>query len=387
MIAFLAAPGWAADAIESETIVQARHDFFGEPITPLYQYVRVFEHAGPVDVAAYAGGEWADGIEEPGDAELYLLEARGRTGIARWTLGRQQAIEVFRPRTFDGARIELAPSDQIAIDAWGGVARHHDLDDLEDGEATGRVSLSVRSTAASVRLGLGVDPNATHAVQEDAEARVRFGGAAMPEARALVVLGGADLRWGQLAIAASAVPGVRFTVEGEHRATWDPTDQLGEAVVAAFAPESVDSVGVGMRVSDRTWSAWSVDYAFDSYEQGAVAERVYGHSIDASYASGRRRAPVRVVPSYRFRAGPGGMFHAGYATALWALADPTTLSATGAVVPYRKLHDPWATALAGGLRLGQEIGSMVTLTAGIDVASDATWIVDVRGNGTLLVRL
>jgi hypothetical protein len=383
---FLVQPAWAAEAVESETVLQARHDFFGEPYTPLYQYVRVFEETRGVDVAAYAGAEWADGLDEPVNPELYLLEASGRVGWARWTLGRQQAVEIFRPSTFDGARLELSPSDAVSVDAWGGVARHHDLDDLVDGVAVGRASLRLQSSAAALRAGLGIDPSGEHPVQEDLEGRIRLGHRGpMPEARALLVLGGADLRWSQLALSANVASGVRLTVEGEHRATWDPTDLLGESLVAAFAPTAVDSVGIGMRVSDRTWSALSVEYAFDSYEQ--VDERVYGHSIDASYASGRRRAPVRVVPSYRFRAGPGGMFHALYATALLDVGDDRTLGATGALVPYRKMHDPWATTLAGGLRASQALGSHVTITAGMDAASDAVYAFDLRANGTLLVTL
>jgi len=80
MIALFFLPAaWAADGVyESETVLQARHDFFGEPFTPLYQYVRVFDQAGPVDVSAYAGAEWSAGVDEPVDPELYLLEARGR---------------------------------------------------------------------------------------------------------------------------------------------------------------------------------------------------------------------------------------------------------------------------------------------------------------------
>jgi hypothetical protein len=386
MIALFVPVAWAADAYESETVIQARHDFFGEPLTPLYQYLRVFDRAGSVDVAAYAGAEWSAGIDEPVNPELYLLEASGRAGMARWTLGRQQATEVFRPETFDGARLELAPSDAVTLDAWGGIARHHDLDDLADGEATGRASIRLHSSAAALRFGLGIDPESEHSVQEDFEGRVRLGThGVMPEARALVVLGDTDLRWSQLSLAASVVSGMRLTIQGEHRATWDPTDLLGESLVAAFAPTAVDSVGVGLRVSDRTWSALSVSYAFDSYEQ--VDERVYGHAVDASYASGRRHSALRVVPSYRFRAGPGGMFQAVYATALLDVGDDTTLTATGALVPYRKLHDPWATAVAGGLRAGQAIGSHVTITAGADAASDAIYSFDLRASGTLLVTL
>lgn len=386
MIVLLAPAAWATEAIESETVVQARHDFFGEPYTPLYQYVRVFEEASGVDIAAYAGAEWADGVDEPGNPELYLLEASGRVGWARWTVGRQQAVEIFRPSTFDGARLQLSPSDAVSVDAWGGVARHHDLDDLADGAGVGRASVRFQSSTATLRCGLGIDPAGEHPVQEDLEGRIRLGHRGlMPEARALVVLGGADLRWSQLALSASVASGVRLTVEGEHRATWDPTDLLGESLVAAFAPTAVDSVGIGMRVSDRTWSAFSIEYAFDSYEQ--VDERVYGHAVDASYSSGRRRAPLRVVPSYRFRAGPGGMFHAGYATALFDLGDDTTLGATGALVPYRKMHDPWATTVAGGLRATQAIGSHVTITAGVDAASDAVYAFDLRANGTLVVTL
>jgi hypothetical protein len=386
VIALLVSVASASEGYESETVLQARHDFFGEPLTPFYQYLRFFDRAGPVDVAGYAGAEWSAGIDQPMDPELYLLEASGRYSWARWTLGRQQAIDVFRPQTFDGARVELSPSDAVAVDAWGGIARHHDLDDLADGEAIGRASLRLRSGAAALRCGLEIDPAATHGVQEDVEGRIRLGSAGgMPEARALVVLGGSDVRWSQLSLAASAVSGVRFTLQGEHRATWDPTDLLGESVVAAFAPESVDSVGLGVRVSDRTWSALSVAYSFDSYEQ--VDERVYGHAVDASYASGRRRSAFRVVPSYRFRAGPGGMFHAAYATALLGLSDATALTATAAVVPYRKLYDPWTTALAGGLRASERIGSHVTVTAGADAARDATYTFDLRASGTLLVTL
>ena len=386
MIALFLSTAWGADAVESETVLQARHDFFGEPLTPLYQYVRVFQDTGSVDVAAYGGAEWAAGIDEPADPELYLLEASGRVGLARWTVGRQQALAMFRPETFDGARLELSPSDAVTVDAWGGIARHHDLDDLADGAAIGRASLRLQSSTAALRCGIGIDPATEHPVEENVEGRIRLGGRGlMPEARALLVLGGADLRWSQLALSANAVSGVRFTVQGEHRATWDPTDLLGEALVAAFAPTAVDSVGVGVRVSDRTWSALSVSYAFDSYEQ--VDERVYGHSLDASYSSGRRRAPYRVVPSYRFRAGPGGMFHALYATALLDVGDDATLGATGALVPYRKMHDPWATTLAGGLRASRAIGSHVTITAGADAASDAVYAFDLRVNGTLLVTL
>ena len=387
MIVLLLPVAWAADGVyESETVLQARHDFFGEPLTPLYQYVRVFDQAGPVDVSAYAGAEWSAGVDEPADPELYLLEARGRVGWARWTLGRQQAVDLFRPQTFDGARVELTPSDSVTVDAWGGVARHHDLDDLADGEAAGRASVLWQSSAAALRGGFEIMPGAEHEVQEDVEGRIRLGrSGVMPEGRALVVLGGSDLRQSQLALAASVASGVRFTLQGEHRATWDPTDLLGEALVAAFAPTAVDSVGIGMRVSDRTWSALSVSYAFDSYEQ--VDERVYGHAVDATYSPGRRGVAFRVVPSYRFRAGPGGMFHALYAQALLAVGDDSTLSATGAVVPYRKMHDPWDTTLAAGLRASRAFGSHVTITAGADAARDAVYEFDLRANGTLLVTL
>jgi hypothetical protein len=81
------------------------------------------------------------------------------------------------------------------------------------------------------------------------------------------------------------------------------------------------------------------------------------------------------------------MFHAGYAQALLDVGDDTTLGATGALVPYRKLHDPWALAVAAGLRAGRSFGSHVTITAGADAASDAIYAFDLRANGTLLVTL
>jgi hypothetical protein len=376
----------AAGTVESETILQVRHDYFGEPFVPLYQAVRVFERAGSLDVTAFAAGSWEEGLSELVDPEVFLLEVDRRETWGRWSLGRQQALTALRPQTFDGVRLEVLPVEGLSLGAWGGVARHHDLDDLEDGVGLARAESRYRRGGVALKAGVEIseDPSLGGAIQEDAEARVQLGSQGMPEARGLVVLTGDELRWGKLSLSGNLVSGARLTVDAERRNTEDTTDLLGEALVAVFAVDAVDAWGVGLRLSDRTWSALSIRYAFDRYEQ--VDGEVYGHGVDASWMKATH-ATFRVVPAYRFRAGPGGMFHAAYATADWALSDATHLIGTAAWVPYRKLHDPWTSATSLGLSVSQEIARRVTVSGGVEGARDALYALDLRGTARLLVTL
>jgi hypothetical protein len=372
------------EAFESETVAQARHDLFGQPIFPAFQYFRSFQRAGPVDIAAYLGGEWAAGLDQPMDPEVYLLEASGSGAWGRWSLGRQQALTLVRPQTFDGARVEVLPNDSLQFEAWAGLARHHDLDDLRDGTAMARAGGRMRAGIARIAGGVELDEDSDEA-SADVEAGVRAAGDMAPEARGLVAVAGSDLRWARLALSGDLMSGARLTLDGQRRTLWDRSDLLGEALVAPFAESAVDSLGAEVRLSDRRWARWAFRYSFDTYEQ--VDERVHGHAVDASYAGGATRAALTVAPAYRFRSGPGGVFHAAYATARLDAADALALGATLGFVPYRKLHDPWATAVAGGLSATADLGGSVALTAGADASSDAVYALDVRGYGVLRVAL
>ena len=376
---------WAQTTGESETVAQVRHDLFGQGQVPLYQYIRMFGDYNNLSVTAYAGGEWADGVDQAANPEIYLLQAEGRQSWGRWSVGRQQALTVLRPQTFDGGLVSFEPSDGLEVNVWGGSARHHDLDDLTEGVGFGRAELRVRHAGTAIRTGVELTGGSELGFQEDFEAKARIvGGDLEPEVRGLLVLDGSALRWARVALSADAAAGVRATLHAQRRKTQDPEGLLGEAVVVVFAPLGVDELGLGVRAADRLWAALSASYVLARYDQGT--ELVYGHGLDVAYARGPR-APVEILPAYRFRSGPGGVFHAVYATARVHLGDVVDLGIRGAVVPYRKLHAPWATALALGLDGSRGFGPHVSLRLGVNFASDAVYAVDIRGGGTLLVRL
>lgn len=376
----------AAPHLESETVVQVRHDLFGSQLVPAATYLRLHQEEGPLRIEGYAGLDWTGGLHQPTDADIYLLQAGMEKGDARWTLGRQQVNAVVRPWSIDGAR-GAWQSGPWTLEGWAGIARHQDLDDLRDGTGVARVEGRRAKGPLRLRLGALTEAESGHDLNlhGDIEAWYQPAGVSMRPAARVLVMGGRDapLEWGRVELGASPVPRLRATMHLQHREALDPSSMFGEAITNTFAPEGVDELGGTLRLSDASWAAWSASYALVATTE--QDQRRWGHAADLAYSPGRSDSPWRVSPAWRYRSGPGGVFHALYATTTFSPSDSSQLALRTAVVPYHKLHQPWDTALSAGLQGQQSLGQ-VRLQLGLDVASDASYRLDVRASAALIVE-
>ncbi len=383
----LAALGGAARAddsgattVVSETAAAVRHDFFGQAFVPFWETLQVDSRVGSTAVHGYVGLEAPMGGVSDLDPDVYALTAEGSGGGLRWTLGRQQVITQRRLQSLDGARVVWAAGDAVQVEAWGGLARHQDLDDLSDGIGVARVAAGWRGGPASVKVGGWLEAEEHPLYHADVEARYRPAGSRQrPDLRALLSgtwpAGVVDRARVEFSFAPH--PQATLTALAGHRESPDPDGMLGEAVLDAFAPDGVDEAGLRLRLADARWSALSTGYHLSTYV--AAGERRYGHTVQAAWMPGRTDLPVDLSPGYRFQSGPGGAYHALFLTARYALSDATGLWARGAVVPYRKLHDPWDTALDGAVGLRQAVGERVEVRGEVELARDALFEREVRG--------
>ena len=369
MIAWVGAA--LAGSAESETLAQVRHDFFGERQVPVATTLRLVEDG------AYADLQAALRLDHAADLDLHVVSASSRRHWGHWGLGRQLVHAPLRPQLIDGARLGWRQGG-LSVEAWGGLARHLELDDLREGTPTGRVQAGWASGSVWTRAGATVDEE----LRGDLEVLARTAWPGRPSARALLISAPTQptalLR---AELGASPVPRLRVTAHAQHREPLDgPT---GEALLATFAPEGADEVGLGLRWSNASWSSLAGSYALGRHEE--QGQPVLGHAVDLSWTPPRSDRVLRPSPAYRYRSGPGGQFHAVHAAASVSLGDRRELRLHGAVVPYQKLDEPWDTAWVAGLE-GRQRWRRVELRLGAEAAADATFALDVRASGALILR-
>ncbi|MCP4805717.1 MAG: hypothetical protein GY913_35915 [Proteobacteria bacterium] len=358
----------AAPLVESETIVQVRHDFFGDPTVPAVSYLRL-STPGPVQMQAYAG------YDTDLELDLFLLAASGRTNTTRWTLGRQLVTSPLRPWVLDGADLQWR-GERLRAEAWAGVLRHHELDDLREGQPAARAQLAAGPSSHWAKVGVTLDTEP----RADLEAFGRLDAVpGRPSVRALAIgAPDAPTEWLRVELGASPTRRVRATLHAQHREAITTDALLGEELTRVFAGTAVDEAGVGVRLSQADWSSVSASVALTRHDAGL------GQAADMSWlpAPGGR---VRLAPGYRYRSGAAGSFHALYGAATVAVTDATDVIGRAAIVPYQKLDAPWDTAVTGGLDVRQDwrLGSV---QAGLLAASDATYRFDLRGTASLIVR-
>ena len=343
-----------AGSVESETVVQVRQDLFGQPQVPVGQYLRVVEQVGPLAVQGYAGLEWMAG----GQADLYTLSLSGSQGPASWSAGRLMAPAVLRPWLLDGARAELR-FGAFRLGAWGGLARHLGTTGLP----SARAEVGWSGGPVTLRTGGMVQAGSLHG---DAELWLVGAGLRSPSLRLLWVGGDEAVDWGRVELEVRPMGRLRTTVHAQHREAVDPQALFGEALTATLAPGGVDELGGSLKLSSSSWASWHGSYAL--LATGGLLQPLdevgWGHAVDLRY----QPAPstVWVSPAYRFRSGPGGVFHALYAVS--ELGNETRrLRLQAGVVPYHKLREPWDTALTASLQVEQTVRSS-TLRVGADVA-------------------
>jgi len=385
--AFGQAVSTSKSSAESETMAQLRHDLFGEQLVPVYQYIRFDSQTGNTQFVGYAGLGAVSGLDNPGDVDLYTLHARRKAGHGEWVLGRQQATTLRRRQTFDGLRYWWRPNGRVAFDVWGGIARHHDIDDFRDGTGLARAEASTSTGPLLLRAGAQVEagPKADFIAREDLDARISLGrGASSPVVQALAGVAEPDftVEWARLEVRVPAGP-LDVTLHGQHREAADPQSLFGDAILDTLAGGAVDEAGASLRIYGTRWARFSGGYRLITYR----SEAEWGHAVDVSYMPGRGRGIVSVRPHYAFRSGPNGAYHALYTEAIAQVDEATRLAARAALVPFRKGHDDWRLALDGGIEGERDLAPGTSVRAAVDVGSDGLFEVDVRAGAAITVRL
>lgn len=395
LLALVAAPVLAADAgVQSETVLQLRHDFYGDPLVPAWELLSFDAAAAGQQFEGYLGLEWANGLGDDLDPDLYALTVRGDAGALGWTVGRQQVVTHRRLQSLDGGRLDAGLGDHVVLSAWGGYARHQDLDDFADGTGMGRLEATFRGGPLFARLGGWVEDGSDGLInRQDATVRAAFDkvrtapaiGAMASYAEGNTIDGSGALELARVELSATPAGSVRTTLHAQHREAVDPDALMGAAILDAFAPDGVDEVGVGLRAPTARWAALSASWAMSTFTTNG--EEMYGHTVQATWLPARSDSMVRLSPGYRFQAGPGGMYHAGIATVMLDVTDDTEVTVRAAAVPYRKLHDPWDLAIDGRLAVSQRIIKQFAAAAMVEAARDANFARDLRGGLVLTVEV
>ena len=378
MILLLVQQAMAQSERLSETIVEVRHDLYGERMIAGWQVVSIAEHHHGASIHAMAALDALSGVDERLDPDLYLLSARIPWRGTRWTVGRQRAVGALRPVTLDGARVEVV-FPHATLEAWGGIARHQDLDDLADGTTIGRMRGTFGGRRWNLALGGELQSEVALLPRADAEARVHLGKTRWT--------GGAVAGWDESVILEHGRFGVaarlgRLDAElhGAHREATLPGNLLDDRILASFAPDGTDEVGVGGRWINSGWSSMSARYALQTYL--LLDERLWGHAVDLGWDPGPTTT-LQFLPAFRFRASPGGILYAFWLVSRAPLGR-FDVEARGAVVPFRAGRSTWDVAAHLGADLGRSFGP-IRITTGFDSASDAHYHLDLRGH--MVVRL
>ena len=381
----------AKSSAESETMAQIRHDLFGATFVPFYQYIRFDSQSGNTQFVGYAGIGAVSGLDHPPNVDLYTLHAQRKAGRGEWVLGRQQASTLQRRQTFDGARYWWRPNGHVALDAWGGVARHFDLDDFRDGTGIGRIAMNLRGGPMLVRAGAQVEAgkDTPFIAREDLQARATLGkGVDAPVLEGLISIAEPDftVEWGRVEVRVPVGGRVDLGLHGQHREAANPNALFGDAILATLAGGGVNEAGVSVIAYGPQWARFSGTYRLVDYT-GPTAGQGLGHEIDLAYMPGRTGKSYRITPSYSFRSGPNGAYHAFYVVADDRLDDGTRVQARAAVVPFQKGHDRWRVAVDGGLEGSRDLTPGTSLRASLDAATDGTFKVDLRLGAAITVRL
>ena len=368
----------AAPQVQSETVVEIRHDLFGQPIVPVFQYLRLTEDEGPVSVDGYLGLEAASdgGSEHP---RIYAFNAAGNWRGSDWRVGTQTVLLPSHPQTMDGGRlaVPLAPGAGEVTMILGN-ARRHDLDDLAAGVGLGRLEWRVDHAQWAARAGVQTEVGAGPVVgRQDLE--LRAGNPRQGQVAALVAIAepGPGLEWGRIEARTWMESRVEVTGWVERRETIVET-LLADDILGRFSESPVDEVGGRLRLVDARRNSVAASYGIGRYTPVDVAATT--HRFDVEWRSSRPTIPR---PAWRFRTGPGGEYHAVSVQSVAPLLDDLALVWRGAAIPYRRGSDVWRLAGTAGGDLVGPLGHIGRLAVGADAASDAVWAIDLRAHVAL----
>lgn len=377
--------------VSMEGIAQARQDLLGEPYYPAWTYLSA-RHAGPVSVDAYAGLDWAAGLEQSSDADIYTLAFSGQGAAGRWAAGRQIGLASLRRQTYDGLSLALPLGGGFELASWGGWARHQDLDDLSEGSGVARASIEWRHPRAIAVLGAQFEggPDDPAMLRQDLQARVQAGPRQAPGwLSARVVLaedpseaGPAVPEWAEGAAGIRLWSPIGAGVYLRHRETADPESLFGDAILQDLAGGVVEEWGGNLSLQGRRWSSVDARYARTFYDDGAST----GHSADLSYLPPRTDAPFSLLPAWSYRSGPGGVYHAFSARGTMRIGERADLGVKVALIPFHRDQEPWTFLGVGGLDARRRLHRNLLLTGGADLVAGDGEPVDARLLVSILVE-
>ncbi|MDP2310690.1 MAG: hypothetical protein Q8P18_32030 [Pseudomonadota bacterium] len=391
----LSPSAWAA-APEgvTTTVVQARPDMLGNAFVSGWQSASGTWNLGPARLEGYGEVGWPAGVDSPVVPEIYVLTADGGSGRVDWTLGRQRMELPTWGRLLDGGRLAWSPFAALRIEAWAGQARQVGLLTVEDGLASGAPVARLAATftsaegAAGAWLAIaGVWGEAGPIPALHPDLRLRWSGAdapGKPDISALVAVGIAGeapvLERGRVEAIFRPAAGVRALVYGEHREALATLGEagaapLGPAILATFAPEGAEEIGVGLGRSDaRRAEIWG-SAAVQTWDSGP--DRQLGARAELAWRPTCPPESWCFAPAWHGATGPGGVYQSFGTSAALPVPQPLFLTVNAAVVPYRKPHAPWDTALVLGAT-AEVRRSFWSLSVGGEIAHDAIAPLDPR---------
>jgi len=191
------------------------------------------------------------------------------------------------------------------------------------------------------------------------------------------------------------IAGTLVQVHIERRDVLDATSPLAGGILATFAPQGADEVGVGLGWSDVRMNELWVTGSLQTWNQddSGVSPLADGTGQQTGARAGVGWRPHCganawcLAPSWRMAAGSGGMFHAVGGTLSTPIPDPVSLSVHGFLVPRRTTYQRWTTAAVAGFNADVHASRYWGLGLGGEVGYDVIADIDVRGWAVLRLAL
>ncbi|MES2639460.1 MAG: hypothetical protein V4850_08240 [Myxococcota bacterium] len=378
---------WAAapEAVTT-TVVQARPDTLGAPFVAAWQSASGTWDLGGARLEGYGEVGWPAGVDSPVVPEIYVLTADGGAARIDWTLGRQRIELPTWGRLLDGGRFAWSPSDVVRLEVWAGQARHVGLDGLTSGAPLARVAATVSAGDWFGVAGVWAEagPKLTKGGALHPDLRLRWRSTNVPLRPDITALGSLGIAGGATVVERARVEvmvrpaaGVRARLHAEHRQSAHGAAPLGPAILTTFAPDGADELGVGLGRSDARRAELWASVAMQTWKAGA--DRELGARAEVVWRPTCSAESWCVSPAWHGVTGPGGVYQSFGASTALPVPEPLFLTVNAAVIPYRKPHSPWDTALVlGATAEVRPTTSFWSLSVGGEVARDAIAPVDPR---------
>jgi hypothetical protein len=178
--------------------------------------------------------------------------------------------------------------------------------------------------------------------------------------------------------------GVRAIAWAEHHQALDIDSPMAADIFASFAPTGGDEVGIGAGWIDvrrqKLWFAASAQqYAPNSELDPRVEGMEHGGRVELTWRPRCATEAWCVTPNFRAASGPGGVYASVGSDLAVPVPDPFALHVYGMLVPYRKVHADWDSAVVAGATADlRPAGKFWAVEIGGDVTHDGVAPFDPR---------